>query len=198
MTLYLTRVEQQQESVVVRHLSDGLSPVQWDSLEMLVTDGGEVSPADIADQYGRHVESVRRALREMKDLVVSEYADVKLRSEYVAEMVHEAVKEARDATRRAVETTAKAAEAAERGLGETMSAFIAWAARHGVDVNDAREAQMTLRFDGTKTVTKAGESLREGFRVWTDAGLPEERFRQATVRFPDGSVGQAWRFLNTG
>ncbi|WP_143117618.1 hypothetical protein [Halomicrobium zhouii] len=95
-------------------------------------------------------------------------------------------------------TTVKAAEAAECGLGETMGAFIAWAACHVVDVNDDHEAQMTLRFDGTKTVTKAGESLRKGFRVWTDAGLPEERFRQATVRFPDGSVGQAWRFLNTG
>jgi hypothetical protein len=63
--LDLTRVEQGQESVAVRHLSDGLSPVQWESLEMLVTDGGQVSPADIADEYGRHVESVRRALREM-------------------------------------------------------------------------------------------------------------------------------------
>jgi len=198
VTLDLTRVEQQQESVVVRHLSDGLSPVQWESLEMLVTDGGEVAPADIADQYGRHVESVRRALREMEDLVVSKYADVKLRSKYVAEMVHAAVDEAREATRRAVETTAKAAEAAERGLEETMSAFIAWAARHGVDVNDAREAQMTLRFGDAPSVTKAGEALSEGFRVWKDAGLPEERFRQATVRFPDGSIGQAWRFLNTG
>jgi len=112
-------------------------------------------------------------------------------------MVHAAVDEAREATRRAVETTAKAAEAAERGLEETMSAFIA-GRRHGVDVNDAREAQMTLRFGDAPSVTKAGESLSEGFRVWKDAGLPEERFRQATVRFPDGSIGQAWRFLNTG
>lgn len=33
----------------------------------------------------------------------------------------------------------KAAEVAERGLGETMSAFIAWAARYGVEVDDSRE-----------------------------------------------------------
>ena len=66
---------------------------------MLVADGGEVSPADIATEYGHHVESVRRALLEMEDLVVGEYADVKLGSEYVAEMMYEAVKEARDSTR---------------------------------------------------------------------------------------------------
>ncbi|EMA20004.1 DUF7845 domain-containing protein [Haloarcula argentinensis] len=193
--LDLTRVEQKQESVVVRHLSDGLSPVQWEALEMLVADGGQVAPADIADEYGRHVESVRRALREMEDLVISDYADVSLRSEYVAEMVHEAVDEAREATRRAVDTAAKAAEAAERGLENTMSAFIAWAARHGVDVNDAREAQMTLRFG---EIEKHGKAIREGFRVWKDAGMPEERYRQARVQLADGSRGTAWRWLATG
>jgi len=193
--LDLTRVEQKQESVVVRHLSDGLSPVQWEALEMLVADGGQVAPADIADEYSRHVESVRRALREMEDLVISDYADVSLRSEYVAEMVHAAVDEAREATRRAVDTAAKAAEAAERGLENTMSAFIAWAARHGVDVNDAREAQMTLRFG---EIEKHGKAIREGFRVWKDAGMPEERYRQAQVQLADGSRGTAWRWLATG
>lgn len=192
--LDLTRVEQKQESVVVRHLSDGLSPVQWDALEMLVADGGQVAPSDIADEYGRHVESVRRALREMEDLVIADYADVSLRSEYVAEMVHAAVDEAREATRRAVDTAAKAAEAAERGLENTMSAFIAWAARHGVDVNDARDAQMTLRFG---EIEKHGKAIREGFRVWKDAGMPEERYRQAQVQLADGSRGTAWRWLAT-
>lgn len=102
----------------------------------------------------------------MEDLAISDYADVKFRSEYVVEMVHAAVDEAREVTRHAVETTAKAVEAVERWLEETMSTFIAWAARHGIDVNDTREVQMTLRFSDAPSVTKAGESLREGFRVW--------------------------------
>ncbi|MHB9288108.1 MarR family transcriptional regulator [Halobacteriales archaeon Cl-PHB] len=196
--LSLTRVRQQQESVVVKHLADGLSPVQWESLQTLVTDGGEVSPEDIADHHERHVGSVRRALREMEDLVHREYANVSLRSEYVAEMVHDAVEEAREATRRAVETSAKAIEAAERGLGETMSAFIAWAARHNVDVEDARDARLTLRFGSDLSMREARRSLREGFQVWKDAGLPEERYRQAQIRFPGGGYGDAWRFLSTG
>jgi len=69
-----------------------------------------------------------------------------------------------------------------------MSAFIAWAARHGVDVSDARDAQMTLRFDGAD-VANAAKAIGEGFRVWKDAGMPEERFRQARVRFSDGERG---------
>lgn len=193
VTLDLTRVRQSQESVVVRHVADGLSPTQWEALETLVTDGGDVSPADIADQHDRHVGSVRRALREMEDLVHREYAEVSLRSDYVAELVHDAVSEAREATQRAVETVGSAMEAAERGMGETMSAFIAWASRHGVDVNDARDARLRLRFGPESE--NVGRSIREGFRVWKDAGLPEERYRMAQVRFPDGSLGDAWHWL---
>jgi hypothetical protein len=109
-------------------------------------------------------------------------------------MVHAAVDEACEATRRAVDTAAKAVETAERGLEDTMSSFIAWAARHGVDVNDARDAQMTLRFG---EVEKHGKAIREGFEVWKDAGMPEERYRQAQVQLADGSRGDAWRWLAT-
>jgi hypothetical protein len=191
--LDLTRVRQSQESVVVRHVADGLNPTQWEALETLVTDGGEVSPADIADEHDRHTGSVRRALRDMEDLVHREYAEVSLASDYIAEMVHDAVSEARDATRRATETVGKALDAADRGLDETMSSFIAWAARHGIDVEGSRDARMTLRFG--PDVEKPDKAIREGFRVWKDAGMPEERYREALVHFPGGAIGDAWRSL---
>jgi hypothetical protein len=191
--LDLTRIRQSQESVVIRQVADGLRETQWEALETLVTDGGELSPADIADEHGRHVESVRGALRDMEDLVHKEYAKVSLRSEYIGELVHDAVSEAREATRRATETVGKALEAAERGMGETMSAFIAWAARHGVDVEDSQEARLRLRFGpDTESIERA---VRTGLRVWRDAGLPEERYRSAQVRHPDGSYSDAWRWL---
>jgi len=193
ISLDLTRVRQEQESVVVRHVADGLFETQWEALETLVIDGGEISPADIAEEHGRYVESVRRALREMEDLVHREYAEVSLRSKYIGELVHDAVSEAREATRRATETVGKAIEAAEREMNETMSSFIAWAARHGVDVDGAREARMRLRFGpDVKYVERA---IWEGFEVWKDAGLPEERYREAQVRFADGSLSDAWRWL---
>ena len=191
--LDLTQVKQSQESVVIRHVADGLAPTQWEALETLVTDGGEISPANIADKHGRHVESVRRALRDMEDLVHREYAKVSLRSEYIGEMVHEAVSEAREATRRATETVGKALEATERGMTQTMSSFIAWAARHGVDVEDGREARMQLRLG--PDVESPERALREGFDIWKDAGMREEQYRSAQVRFPDGSFGDAWRWL---
>jgi hypothetical protein len=197
--LDLVRIRSTQESVVIRHLADGLSPVQWESLQTLVTDGGIVSPTDIADEHGRHVESVRRALRGIDDLVVREYAKVSVRSSYVAELVHDAVQEAEDAVKRAAETGAKAIRAAEQGMGESMRVFIAWAARHGVDVDDAlnqRDARMKLRFDETGQKTR--RAIREGFRIWEEAGMPPERYRMAQIRFGDGGIADAWRYLNTG
>jgi len=197
--LDLTHIRSTQESVVIRHLADGLSPVQWESLKTLVTDGGVVSPADIADEHGRHVESVRRALRGIEDLVVRGYAEVSLRSGYVAELVHDAVQDAQEAVERAAETGAKAIRAAEEGMEETMSVFIAWAARHGIDVDDAlsqREARMKLRVGEPGRETR--QAIKEGFRIWKEAGLPEERFRMARVRFRDGGLSDAWRYLNPG
>jgi hypothetical protein len=199
ISLDLTQIRSSQQSVVVKHLVDGLSPVQWESLQTLLADGGEIAPTDIAAEHGRHVESVRRALRDLDDLVEREYAKVSLRSTYIAEMVHDAVEEARETTKRAVETGTKALEAAERGLGEHMSVFVAWAAKHGVDVDDAlshREGRMALRFGEPGRETR--RAIREGFRLWKEAGLPVERFRTAQVRFSDGSAASAWHYLNPG
>jgi len=68
-----------------------------------VTDGGQISPQDIEAATSNHVESVRRTLRRIDDLVQREYGEVALRSSYTAELVYEAVEEARESTRKAVE-----------------------------------------------------------------------------------------------
>jgi len=194
--LDLTRIQQEQESVVIRHLADGgFSPVQLESLETLVTDGGEIAPEDIADDHDRHPGSVRRALREMDDLVHREYAQVSLRSEYVAELVHEAVEEASEAFERATDAAATALEAADRGLDETASAFLAWAAKHGVDVDGAREARMKLRFQGTDSLRERVRAIKEGFDVWQEAGMDPAQYRQARIQFANGAQGVVWQYL---
>lgn len=189
----LTQVRHDQQSVVVRHIADGMSPVEWESLETLVTDGGEVSPKDIAQAHDRHEDSVRRALNRIEELVEREYGRVSLRSSFIADLVHEQVKEAREATRRAVETGAKALSAAERGLDEHTSAFIAWAAKHDIDVNDAGDARMVLRMEGVERVRRAVE---EGYRLWTDAGRDPGRFRQAKLKLGEKGHGIAWHWLS--
>ena len=188
--LDLTRIQHRQESVVIKHIADGLSPTAWDSLRVLVTDGGTVSPQDIADETGRHPGSVRRALNRIPELVERKYGQVSLRSDYVASLVYDAVEEAKEATRRAVETGAKAIEAAERGLDESTSAFIAWAAKYDIDISDrASSDSLTLDLGRVDDIRR---KIREGYRLWTAAGRSPIDFRTAKVQFT-GEVGAKGR-----
>jgi hypothetical protein len=171
--LPLQNIKERQESVVIDHVADGMSAVEWESLEVLVTDGGEVSPADIADSGGFHPDSVYRALDRIDEMVQREYGTVELKSTYVGELVHEAVESAKSRTRDAVEAGAKAMEAAERGLDDRTSAFVAFASRHfdewretddgvsldfgTVEADDRKEARKEIR-----------RKLREGAELWRD------------------------------
>jgi hypothetical protein len=87
VNLDVTQVKYEQENIVVRHFADGLSPVERDALEMLVTDGGTVAPKDIAEEHDRHLDSVYDALDRMEEMLNREYGSVSLRSTYVAELV---------------------------------------------------------------------------------------------------------------
>jgi len=202
VSLDLTHIRHQQESVVVRYLSDGLSDVQHEALSTLVADGGEVSPLDIAQENGRHVGSVRRALREIDDLVEREYGKVALRSSYVAGLVHDAVNEAQESINRAVEAGTKAVEAAERGIDSRTSAWLAWASRYGVDYEDERDARMKLRFG--EVDRSPLEEVKRGYKLWKQMGRDPAIYRQARVLFEkarstregaDRFETEAWRFL---
>ncbi|MFC7138460.1 MarR family transcriptional regulator [Halosimplex aquaticum] len=200
-TLDMAHIHHEQESVVLKHVKDGLSPVEWESLEVLVTDGGEVAPADIAEEKGRHVDSVRDALRRMDDLVQREYGSVSLRSTYVAELVHDAVQRAEDAVRDAASASAKALEAAERGLDERTSALLAFCDRYNIDYRDKGDARMKIRFGELDPDADPSPAFlaKRAFGLWTDAKQDAERFRSALVKWsrPDGERCRvdAWRLL---
>jgi len=174
VNLPLEDIRATQESVVMKHVSDGLSPVEWEALETLVTDGGEVSPQDIADSGGFHEDSVYRALDGIDEMLEREYGSVSLRSSYVGELVHDTVQQARQRTREAVEAGAKALEAAERGLDERTSALVAWASKHTENFRESDDG-ISVRFgeieadsvnDAEREIRR---KIREGKQLWDDA-----------------------------
>ena len=198
--LDLTQIRHEQEAVVYRHLvkDGGLSPVEQEALGTLVTDGGEVAPSDIAEAHERHIDSVYRALGRMHDLVEHEYGSVSLKSTYVAELVNDAITQAEAAVERATDATAHALEAADRGLDEKTSAFIAWCEAHGVSL-DERDDDVTIRLgeidpdvrDGPRDTPdpaeavkaarrKAREILREGRDLWGAMNRDEVQYRAGT------------------
>jgi len=117
---------------------------------------------------------VYRALERIDDLVEREFESVQLQSTYVGELVHDAVQQARDRTRQAVEAGAKALEAAERGLDERTATLVAYANRYcenfrerddGVKL-DFGTIEAESREDARQEVKKR---IRKGTSVWRHA-----------------------------
>lgn len=201
--LELDQVHGDQQSVVVEHLADGLAPTTFESLSVLVNDGGSLGPSDIAEEIDRHPGSVRRALNRVPELVDRAYGEVALRSKHIAELVLDAVEGAR--SRGDEGSTEDGEERAAEGEN-SPSAFIAWMASRDYDFRREGEAY-TLDFG---TVSDIGRVVREAYEVWTEAGLSEVDFREASVHFSNPHRGggnylsstsspgrtEAWRYLN--
>jgi len=189
VSLDLNHIYHEQQSVVFKYtLGDGgPSPIQKEILQTLETDGGTVSPQDIADSHNRNVDAVRRVLGDMGDLINHEYGSVSLKSTYIAELVHDALDAAERAVERATDATAEALEAAEKGYDERTSAFVAWCAKHNINHNE-RGDSMTIDLgeidadDAKEARRKAAEIIREGFDLWTDMNREEIKYRTATWR----------------
>ena len=201
--LELERVRERQEAIVTEFIADGLPPTGWDIIEELVSDGGILSPQQIADRTNRHPESVRRVLRRISGLVERGYGEVALRSHYVAEFVLDAVRAARERSNGDCEN-----EGTERQARESPSAFIAWAAKYSIEIRDGdSDDRMTLDL---QSVDDWRKRLREGYQIWLDAGLPAERFRTAKGLITKEKKGlgsrssgkketlfvQVWRYLS--
>ncbi|OYR80706.1 hypothetical protein DJ84_14930 [Halorubrum ezzemoulense] len=197
LPLNLERVESDQRNVVVRQLADGLSPVEWDSLKTLVADGGDVSPAEIADEHDWHPDSVRRGLRRIEEMVVREQGSVALRSHHVAEQVVEALDAAREGVRKAMGTAANAVQNAERAsLDERTDELIAFCQANGIHI-DEREAHLRVRM-GNLADESWSELVTRLKRYWVGAGRDPERLKEAVSHYRDASgpkirpVRSAW------
>lgn len=183
--LNLAQIQHTQESVVIKYLVEGLSPAEWGALKALVTDGGELSPNRIAEKTDFHPDSIRRALNRMEGLVELEYNSVSLRSPYISELVYEAVSEAKKHTQRALEAGAKALQAAERGLDERTSAFIAWAAKYGVNVREGNDSvSLDLgELPADKHRRELRRVLREGLSLWESCKRDSIVYRSGRYRY---------------
>lgn len=183
-TLNLSRVESDQRNVVVRQLADGLAPTEWASVKTLVSDGGEVSPKDIADEHGFHPDSVRKALRRISDMVDREHGSVSLRSHYVAEQVAQAVEEAKESVSNAVDTAANALQNAEDdSLDERHDELIAYCNSRGIEISE-RDQQMLIKM-GQMPGSEWADILVRLRDIWRAAGRDISKLSEAKTEYFD-------------
>ena len=194
--LEISEIRHEQENVVIRYLANGgFSQVEQECLHTLVTDGGDLSPQTIADKIDRHVDSVRRALKRKSELFEREYGKTALKSDYVAELVHELLIGAQEQYERALSTTAKAIGAKKQGLSESKIQWVAWCERYDVDISNRYDA-LEIDFGNLDPDYDPDPRflVREGLRVWKSAGQDPARYRTASVKY-NGVRRQVFQLL---
>ena len=192
--LDLTEVRHEQEAVVYKHLADGMAPTDQECLDVLVSDGGTVSPQDLAEATGRHEDTVYNSLARMNDLVKHTYGDVSLKSTYLSELVADALDQAQQAVERATATAGKAVNASKRGLDNPTSAFVAWCERYGVSYNDNGDG-MTIDLGRVDSVREVRNILRSGFDRWCNMKRDAITFKSAKVKWEHEDDGKDLNYL---
>jgi len=180
----LPDIRDEQESLVIRHLADGLEESDFDVLDRLVTDGGQLAPNDIADAEGWHLNTIYRALDRLGELVDRRYGEVHLASHAVAEQVAEKVRWAREVATEAAESAASALERID-DLGSGADRVEGWLDQHGARLDEVGDDDQLVidigPFDGDRDDLQV--ALSELRYRWGRAGLERGRLLQARVRF---------------
>jgi DNA-directed RNA polymerase specialized sigma24 family protein len=178
--LDLTEVRHEQEAVVYRHLAGGMAPTDQECLDVLVSDGGQVSPQDLAESTGRHEDTVYNALARMNDLVTHTRGEVSLKSTYTSELVADALDQAQQAVDTAAKTAADAVHASKRGLDNATSAFVAWCERYGVNYDDNGD-DMHIDLGRVDSIEEVRNIIRSGFDRWCNMNREAITFKSAKV-----------------
>jgi hypothetical protein len=178
----LPEIRDEQESLVIKHLADGLEDSDFDVLDRLVQDGGQVAPADVAEVEGWHLNTIYRALDRLGDLVEHRYGEVHLASNAVAEQVAEKVRWAREVAADAAESAASALERIEEMASgdDRVTEWFDRNASHVREVDDQLEIDLGP-LDGDENDLKV--ALSELRYRWGRAGLPRGRLLNATIRY---------------
>jgi hypothetical protein len=170
-----------QESLVMKHVVNGLEDSDVDVLDVLVSDGGDISPQDVAEETGWRIDTIYRAIDRIEDLVEHSYDELTLRSHFIAERVCEAVQHAREHLTDATETLATSLEQTV-GMDLANDALLEWVDGWGVEVDDRRDAQLALRFGRLEmTRNEFIVVLTNGLHEWMRAGWHRDRFLEAEV-----------------
>ena len=89
----LPALEEEQEHMVTRAITKMCDPEQYDTdarvINQLLSDGGEQSPKGLADDLGKHYETILRSLERLDAVVDHSYGSVELKSQHLAQQLAE-------------------------------------------------------------------------------------------------------------
>ncbi|RDZ38762.1 AsnC family protein [Haloferax sp. Atlit-47N] len=172
----LPRIAQQQDDEIRKFAVAGnMNETDVALVDELVTDGGNVSPADLADRIGKDISTVYSALKRLGELVIHEYGHVELASKHIANGIVEHIESAK----RTVECTLEEAAAdiiRADTYGESDDPWSHWL-RHWVRNRKDGEYRERLELAPQKSRSEIRRLIRSGVNAWSRVtGNPQVEF----------------------
>ncbi|WP_247729484.1 hypothetical protein [Halovivax limisalsi] len=189
----LPEIESEQEAAVMRLWGD-MNPSGRAVTETLLSDGGEVSPADAAEKTGYCYDTVLRVVDRLEGVVRHTYGQLEIESDYVAEALIKRVRSsAEQFTREIGSATMQVAEDAQ---GIASDALDAWRTRYDAGIEQNREDCRLLlkpRLSATDR-DHAREIAREAYRAVCER-FSSHHGVHIKIELADGSIVR-WRDLS--
>jgi hypothetical protein len=136
----------------------------------LLTDGGHHTPAGLAEAIGVHIDTVYTSLKRLSGVVVHEYADVHLRSQYIAQQLLARIEGIKDSLAMDLEDSIDDLVRAET-YADREDPWSRWLSLYGVEVEESDEGgrdRLSVGFEAA-TRQRARNILRSGGLAWAEA-----------------------------
>ncbi|WP_449271781.1 DUF7845 domain-containing protein [Haloferax litoreum] len=161
----LPRIAQQQDEEVRLFATAGnLYETDVAIVDELVTDGGNWSPAELADAIGVTLDTAYKSLKRLGDLVIREYGHVELASKHIANGLVEHIESARRTVEATLEETAEDIIRADT-YGESDDPWSHWL-RHWVRNRKDGEYNERLELAPQKSRSEIKRLIRSGVNAW--------------------------------
>jgi hypothetical protein len=176
-------IQAEQEKLAYKTLADGLTESDQDLLEMLVNDGGRISPQDAAEETDYHISTIYKAIDRMDHLVDHGYGELALESHHVAREVHRIVDAAMGELENAADVAARAL-ANDTSMEIANDALTRFCDSHGIEIETRQDGKVELRM-GQVRHDEAKEQLRMLVHYWRKGGWDLGRLADARMMYRD-------------
>jgi molybdenum-dependent DNA-binding transcriptional regulator ModE len=164
----LPEIEDQQEQAVM-NIWGNMTAADRDVTELLLTDGGEISPQEAADQTGNSYRTIRRVVDRCEEIIEHTYGQLSLGSKHQRNLLLERLRAAEDGFKNALEDAVL--DAADKANDKIRSRWSKIKRKYNISVKDAPSGEpyqqvLKVRYEA-QTKQEADRIINEIRRVYT-------------------------------
>ncbi|WP_276252988.1 hypothetical protein [Halomontanus rarus] len=191
----LPEIESEQEAAIMRLWGD-MNPSDEALVDKLLSDGGETSPQDVANETGYCYDTILRAVDRLEEFVEHTYGSLAIKSDFAAQQMLKRVRAAEEQFRRSIGSTAM--QLADDAQGIENDALDRFVRNYDVGIDRSRDdCRMLLKPRVTATDRDhAKEIARDAWTAVTER-FGTHKGIHIRLALPDGSMIR-WRDLEVG